>query len=103
VDRQEAEFLAQLRKRIQRPTPGFDTFFYKAIKDHILADGRITAEGAGWLRQMIYDDGTVDDHEMKLLRELKGEAKEAAPEFDELFRRGLKDHKPRQHTSGHGH
>ena len=36
----------ELHKRVQHRTPGFEQFFYKAIQDHILADGRISAEEA---------------------------------------------------------
>jgi hypothetical protein len=44
IDRAEADFLVELHKRVQRPSgPGWQKFFYKAIKDHILADGSIDA------------------------------------------------------------
>jgi hypothetical protein len=36
-----------LHKRVQHRTPSFDQFFYRAVKDHLLADGRIEAEEAG--------------------------------------------------------
>src|ERR1700688_3991573 len=65
VDRTRADFLAELHKRVQRMSPAFDHFFYQAIKNHILADGRIDAEEAGWLRQLVFADGKVDDQERK--------------------------------------
>lgn len=85
IDRAEAEFLIELHKRVERVTPGFEKFFYQAIKDHVLNDGKIDAEEANWLRRMITADGKVDDREKKLLRELRGEATEVCPEFEALY------------------
>ncbi len=99
VDRTRADFLAELHKRVQRKSPAFDHFFYQAIKNHILADGRISAEESGWLRQLVFADGKIDDQERKFLHELKGEAKETAPEFDKLFQEAMKQ-PPEQHTCG---
>ncbi|MBI2809119.1 MAG: hypothetical protein HYX68_29405 [Planctomycetes bacterium] len=99
VGRVEADFLVALRKRVQHRTPAFDQFFYQAIKDHILADGRIDAEETAWLRQMLDADGNIKDEERKLLHELKGEAKAACEEFGVLFRQCMKQ-APEQHTCG---
>ncbi len=99
IDRQEADFLVVLLKRVQRPTPHFTKFVYQAIKDHILADGKIDAEEAAWLRQMVLRDGKVQDEERKFLHELKGEAKQAGPEFEALYQEAMKM-PPEQRTSG---
>ena len=85
VDQQEADFLIELHKRVERVSPAFEKFFYQAIKDHVLNDGKIDAKEANWLRRMITADGKVDDREKKLLRELRGEATEVCPEFEALF------------------
>ncbi|MGL4552673.1 MAG: TerB family tellurite resistance protein [Gemmataceae bacterium] len=85
IDRREAEFLIELHKRVERVSPAFEAFFYQAIKSHVLLDGVIDAEEAGWLRRMILADGRVDEREKKLLRELKGEAKGFSPAFQALF------------------
>src|SRR5437763_4800988 len=82
IDRPEADFLVELHKRVQRRSPGFEQFFYKAIKDHILADGQISAGETAWLRQMLWADGKIDDAERKFLHELKGEAREVSAEFE---------------------
>lgn len=91
IDRQTADFLVELHKRVQHRTPAFEKFFYKAVKEHILADGRITDEESAWLRQMIFADGRVDDDERKFLHELKGEAKQAGPAFEALFNECMKE------------
>jgi uncharacterized tellurite resistance protein B-like protein len=99
IDRAEADFLVELHKRVQHKTPAFEHFFYQAIKHHILEDGRIDGEESAWLRQMLFADGKIDDHERKFLHELKGEAKETGPEFAKLFAECMKQPQ-NQHTSG---
>jgi hypothetical protein len=99
VDRPKADFLVELHKRVQRRTPAFEHFFYQAVKDHILADGRISPEEADWLRQMLLADGQIDDQERKFLHQLKGEARAVSPEFEALFKECLKQ-PMKQHTSG---
>ena len=73
ITRQEADFLVELHKRVQRPSNAFEQFFYKAIRDHVLADGK------------------VDEREKKFLRELRGEAREVSPEFEALCKECLGD------------
>lgn len=99
VGRREADFLVELHKRVQHLTPAFQQFFYQAIKDHILAHGRIDAEEAAWLRQMLFAGGKIDDEERKFLHELKGEAELVSPEFEALFRESMKQ-PPEQRTCG---
>jgi hypothetical protein len=90
IGRAEADFLVELHKRVQHPNPAFEHLFYRAIKDHLLADGRIDAEETAWLRQTLFIDGTIKDEERKFLHELKGEAKEVSPEFEALFAEAMK-------------
>ena len=91
IDRRGADFLVELHKRVQHLNPSFEHLFYRAIKDHILAQGRIDAEEAAWLRRMFFADGKFEDEERKFLHELKGEAKQASPEFDVLFEESMKE------------
>jgi hypothetical protein len=99
VSRREADFLVELHKRLQHPTPGFERFFYKAIKNHVLAHGRIDAEEAAWLRRMLFADGGLHDEGRKFLHELKGEAKQVGREFETLFEEGMRQ-PPEQRTCG---
>jgi uncharacterized membrane protein YebE (DUF533 family) len=98
-DRPKADFLVELHKRVQHMTPAFEQFFYQAIKDHILADGKIDAEEADWLRRMLFADGKIDDQERKFLHELKGEAQGASGEFEALYGECMKQ-PVEQHTCG---
>src|SRR5947208_3406635 len=81
IHRQEADLLVELHKRVQHLTPAFEHFYYQAIKDHVLTDGRIGAEAAAWLRRMLLGAGAMKDEGRRLLHELKGEAREVGPEF----------------------
>jgi hypothetical protein len=99
IERREADFLVELHKRVQHLTPAFERFFYQAIKDHILAHGRIDAEEAAWLRRMLCADGKVKDEERTFLHELKGEAGPVCREFQVLCEESMKQ-PPEQHTCG---
>jgi hypothetical protein len=61
IDRREADFLVELNKRVPNRTPAFRQFFYKAPKDHLLVDGRISAGEAAWLRQVLFAGDHMED------------------------------------------
>lgn len=84
IDRAEADFLVELHKRAERSTPGFEKFYYQAIKQHVLIDGGINRETTAWLRRAIFADSKISGREKKLLRELRGEASFACVEFEQL-------------------
>jgi len=99
IQRKEADFLVELHKRVQRRSPAFEQFFYQAIKDHLLVNGRINAEETAWLRQMLSASGKIEDEERKFLHQLKGEVREVSPEFEQLFHQCMKQ-PVEQRTSG---
>ena len=99
IERPEADFLVELHKRVQHRTPAFEQFFYQAVKDHVLAHGRIDAEETAWLRRMLFADGKIKDEERTFLHELKGEAGEVCREFQVLFEECMKQ-PPEQRTCG---
>lgn len=84
IDRAEADFLVELHARVERVTPGFEKFFHKSLKAHVLASGAITPEATDWLKRAVLARG-VGTAETKLLRELRGEAARTCPEFEALF------------------
>jgi hypothetical protein len=96
IDREQADFLVELHKRVQHLTPAFEHFYYQAIKSHILAHGRIDAKDANWLRRMLFADGKIKAEERKFLHELKGEAKEVSREFETLFADSMKQPQEQQ-------
>lgn len=95
----EADFLLELHKRVQHLTSAFEHFFYQAIKNYILAHGRIDVGEAAGLWRMLFADQRIDDRERKFLHELKGEAKEVSRELEALFNECMKE-PPEQHTCG---
>ena|SRR5438067_10849068 len=99
IDRREADFLAVLRKRLQFRSPAFEQFFRQAIKSHVLVDGRIGAADTAWLRQLVCTNGKIADEDRKLLHEVKGEARQASPEFEALFREVMQQ-PPGRRTAG---
>jgi hypothetical protein len=99
IDRQEADFLVVVHKRVQYRTHAFEHLFSNAIKDHVLADGRIGAEETAWLRQMLFHDEQIEDEERQFLHRLKGEVQQASPEFEALFQECMKQ-PPQRHTAG---
>lgn len=99
IERRDADFLVELYKRVQHLNPAFEQFFYRAIKDHILAHGRIDSEETAWLRRMLLTDGRIKDEERKFLHELKGEADQVCWEFQVLFEECMKE-PPEQRTCG---
>ncbi len=94
INRQEADALAELHRLVKHRTPAFEQFFTEAVRDYVLEDGRISAYEAAWLRQMLFADGTIDDEDRMLLRQLKWEAQEVDPKFDTRFEEVMKQPPP---------
>jgi hypothetical protein len=99
INRQEADFLAEVHKFVQFRTPAFEQLFGQAVKDYVLEDGRISAYETAWLRQTLFADGKIDDDDCQLLRQLKWDAREVSPEFDALLKECTK-RSPTQRASG---
>ena len=85
IDKDEVEFLIALRNEARSACPAFGALFFQALEEHVLADGSIDADEAGWLRTMLFADGQIDDDEKTFLRKLRAGAKSVSPEFQRLF------------------
>jgi uncharacterized tellurite resistance protein B-like protein len=91
IDKNEVEFLIELRNKAQKKAggapvnPKFETFFFKAISDNVLADGKIDGSEANWLRKMLFADGKIDPGEKRFMQNLKKNAKATSPAFDKLY------------------
>lgn len=85
VDREEVMALADLRRRAKSVSPEFTNLFFEALQKHILDDGRIDADEAALLREIIFADGVVDEDEKNFLRALKDGATDTSQEFQALF------------------
>ncbi len=93
IDRDEVRFLIDLRNQAQKKAkakkeevnPKFTALFFKAIEKNVLKDGVIDASEAGWLREMLFADGKIDEDEKKFLARIKKAAKTTSPEFEKLY------------------
>jgi hypothetical protein len=85
ISKSEAEFLIDLRKSAPKAVVEFHQFVFEVVKKAILADGDVSAAETAWLQKFLLADGTVDDLEKQLLRDLKAGATKTSPEFEALF------------------
>jgi hypothetical protein len=98
IDQDEVTFLVELRNSAQKKAkakkvevnPKFEKFFGDAVKNYVLADGKIDDSEADWLRKVIFADKKVDAGEKKLLTDLKKTAKSVSPKFDKLYNECMK-------------
>jgi hypothetical protein len=96
IDRDEVKYLIELRNAAQKKAkggmllPAFERMFFKAIEENVLADGKITAKEAGWLRDMLFADGKIDANEKQFLTKLKKTATSVSPAFDKLYQDCMK-------------
>lgn len=91
IDKQEANFLVELRNAYQKKAKGaplnpkFETFFFKAMQDYVLDNGIISKAETTFLRATIYADGKVEDSEKKFMVKLKKAATKTDKSFDSLY------------------
>ena len=93
IDMEEVNFLIKLRNAAQKKAkarkeevnPKFMALFFSALEKNLLEDGAIDAAEAGWLREMLFADGKIDDDEKKFLARVKKAAKSTSPEFERLY------------------
>jgi len=89
VDREEVEFLVELKREAVTVSPEFNQFLYDVLKRVVLADGVITDQEARWLRRIIFSDRQVKPVEATFVEDLKREARQTGPEFEALCRECL--------------
>jgi len=87
IDKEEAEALFEINNGVSGKAndAGWQKLFAKAICDYLLKDeaspGVVDSDEAAWLISMFEGDGEVDATEKFLLKSLKENAKELAPEL----------------------
>jgi hypothetical protein len=87
IDKDEVLFLIELRSVAQKKAkkeellPVFEKFFFKAVSDNVLDNGRISARETHWLREAIFADKKIDAGEFEFINSLNKKAKEKNPEF----------------------
>ena len=80
----EAEFLVQLRHAAPHSDAAFHHFVFHVVQRAVLRDGGIGPEETAWLRQTVFTDGRLDEHERRFLDTLRESAVTSCPEFDRL-------------------
>lgn len=81
IERSELEFLFESKKAAKATSPAFERLIFEAVRTFILKDGKVGADKTAWLREWIFTDGTANDAEKKLLKELKLLTDSVGPEF----------------------
>jgi hypothetical protein len=90
IDLNEIQFLSELRAAVvkkgrKKSMGAIDKFFVKAIEDHILHDGVVTAEEVTLIETHVLSDKKLRKEAKKLAKNLKKKATTAAPELDVLL------------------
>jgi len=84
LDLEDVRVLVELLSDATEVCPEFDELFFPALKEVILADGKIGCDEQFYLLKMLYSDGHLRDCERKFLEELRREVVETTPEFEAL-------------------
>lgn len=84
LDLEDVKVLVELLSEAKDVCPEFDELFFPALKEVVLADGRIGNDEQFYLLKMLYSDGHIRDSERKFLVELRRDAKQVTPEFESL-------------------
>ena len=92
LDMEDVRFLVGLLSEAGEVCPEFDELFFPALKQVILADGRIDPGESFYLLKMLYSDGHIRDSEKQFLLELRQDADEVPPEFEALCDEALEAH-----------
>ena len=91
IDREEAELMFELNDATSgaKNDAGWQSLFVDAISAYLLDDknspGAIDDGEADWLISHIEKDGTYDDNEKALLKNIKAKAKKISPKLEGKF------------------
>jgi hypothetical protein len=90
LDLDDVQFLVNLLSDAREISPAFDELFFPVLKDAILSDGKIDRGEQFYLLKMLYSDGHVRESEKQFLEQLRRDACEVPPEFDQLLEEACK-------------
>jgi hypothetical protein len=80
----DVRLLVELYTGAPTLSEAFENFFYGVLKKVILADGEILPGEQFYLLKTIYSDRVIRPRELAFLRELRTEAKQITPAFEQL-------------------
>ena len=85
IDRDEVEFLLELRREAKSVHPDFNRFLYGVLGRAVLRDGAIDSAEVEWLRKLIFSDYLAGPQELAFLEDLGREARRVHPDFSQLL------------------
>jgi hypothetical protein len=85
VDREEIEFLVDLKRDAREVHPDFDRFLFRILHRFVMADNVINDAEARWLRTIMPVDRPLNEIEREFLIGLREAAKKRSRIFDALF------------------
>ena len=89
LDYEDIKFLIPLVAEAKHVCREFDALFFPAMRQVLLADGKIGLDEQFQLLRMLYSDGKVRECEKRFLRDLYNSADEVTPEFTQLCETAL--------------
>lgn len=81
---EDVKLLVELYTGVTNPSEAFEDFFYGVLKKVILADGEIQPGEQFYLLKVLYSDRVIRPRELAFLRELRREARQVTPDFEQL-------------------
>jgi len=86
IDRQEVEFLIDLKRSAVAVSPSFERFLFAVLKRVVLADGMISDAETAWLERTLFAGRVlVSEMTIQFLRDLKRDAARVGPRFAKLY------------------
>jgi uncharacterized tellurite resistance protein B-like protein len=90
VDEEELDLLVELRNDAETTHPGFERFFFMALKEYMLSGRYVSVPKVNKLRDIIMADGIIGRRERWVLREIQNKAGRCVRKFDKIFGQYLK-------------
>ena len=87
----DLQVLTEMRVESRAVCAAFDELYFPALRESLLADGRICAVEHLTLLRMLYGGGGVDEAEKQFLRELRRDLTVVTPEFEALYQDAFSD------------
>jgi hypothetical protein len=89
VTGEDLAVLIEMRREARVVSPAFDQLLFPALKNQILADGKVDFMEMFELLRLLYGGGGIDPAKLAFLQELRKEAGEVSPEFEALFKQAM--------------
>jgi hypothetical protein len=82
LDLADVKLLVELQSEAKSVCPQFDDLLFPALKQVLLADGKIGLDEQYYLLKTLCADGQVSERERAFIRELRESVRQPTPEFE---------------------